>query len=119
MCADKPREEKIKAVILVQVKVTIKYENFINLVLSLIWGKDKKSKKCQEYIYEYIKILEDIILEGIKNGEFYNGNVEALAAGVFGVTCTSLIYRMKNSQKMNVQEVYNGFVDTVIKGLTV
>lgn len=115
----KSATDKIKAVILVQVKVAIKYEDFITLVLSLIWGKDKKSKKCQEYIIEYIKILEKIITEGIKNEEFYDGNVPALAAGVFGVTCTSLIYRIKTGQEMNINEMYDGFVDTVIRGLTV
>ena len=61
--------------------------------------------------------MEKIIEEGIENGEFYDGNVPALAAGVFGVTCTSLIYRMKIGQEMDVQQVYNGFVETVVRGL--
>lgn len=34
--------DKIKAIILVQIKVTVKYENFINLVFSQIWGKEEK-----------------------------------------------------------------------------
>lgn len=109
--------DKIKAVILVQVKVTVKYENFINLVLSQIWGKDAKSRKCQKYVFEYIKLLEDIIKDGIRSGEFYDGNVPALASGIFGVTCSSLIYRMKIGEETNVEQVYNGFVDTVVKGL--
>jgi len=114
----KTATDKIKAVILVQVKVTVKYEDFINLVLSQIWGKDNKSKRCQKYVFEYIKMLEEIIKEGIKNGEFYDGNVQALASGIFGVTCTSLIYRIKIGEEMDVQQVYNGFVDTVVRGLT-
>ncbi len=109
--------DKIKAVILVQVKVTVKYENFINLVLSQIWGKDEKSRKCKKYVFEYIKILEKIIEEGIEKGQFYDGNVQALAAGVFGVTCSSLIYRMKVEEETNVEQVYNGFVNTVVRGL--
>lgn len=114
----KTATDKIKAVILVQVKVTVKYENFINLVLSQIWGKDEKSKKCQNYVFEYIKMLEEIIKEGIENGEFYDGNIQALASGVFGVTCTSLIYRMKIEEEMDVAQVYKGFVDTVVRGLS-
>lgn len=110
--------DKIKAVILVQVKVTVKYENFINLVFSEIWGKEEKNKKCRKCVFEYIKILEKIIQEGIEKGEFYDGNVQALASGIFGVTCSSLIYRMKIGQEADIEHVYNGFVDTVVRGLS-
>ena len=98
------------------------FPNFVNLDASFNkhakWdAKDPKSKKCQKYVFEYIKILEKIIEEGIENGEFYDGNVQALASGVFGVTCTSLIYRMKIGEEMDVQQVYKGFVETVVRGL--
>lgn len=109
--------DKIKAVILVQVKVAVKYEHFINLVFSQIWGKEEKNIKCKQCVFEYIKILEKIIEAGIQNGEFYEGNIQALASGIFGVTCSSLIYRMKIGEQMDVKQVYNGFVDTVIRGL--
>lgn len=111
--------EKIKAVVLIQIKVTVKYENFLNIVFSQMWGKDEKGKRCKKYVYEYIKYLEDIIAEGIENGEFYNGNVKALASGIFGVTCSSLIYRMEIGEETNVKEIYNGFIDTVIRGLCI
>ena len=110
--------DKIKAVILLQIKITVKYENFINLVFSQIWGKEEKNIKCKKCVFEYIKILEKIIKEGIEKGEFYDGNVEALASGIFGVTCSSLIYRMKIGDKTDVEQVYNGFVDTVVRGLS-
>ena len=110
--------DKIKAVILIQIKVTVKYEQFLNVVFSQIWGEEEKNKKCKKYVFEYIKIIEDIIKEGIENGEFYDGNVEALASGIFGVTCSSLIYRLKKNREVNVQDVYKGFIKTVIEGLT-
>ncbi len=110
--------DKIKAVILVQIKVTVKYENFINLVFSQMWGKEEKNIKCRKCVFKYIKILEDIIKKGIAAGEFYDGDVEALAAGVFGITCSSLIYRMKIGRETNIEDIYNGFIDTVVKGLS-
>ena len=39
--------EKIKEVILVQIKVTVKYEDFLNVVFSQIWGEDSKNVKCK------------------------------------------------------------------------
>ena len=109
--------DKIKAVILIQVKVTVKYEEFLNVVFSQIWGEEEKNKKCKKAVFKYIKIIEDIIKEGIENGEFYDGDVEALASGVFGVTCSSLIYRLKKNREVNIDEIYEGFINTVVRGL--
>ena len=109
--------EKIKAVILIQVKVTVKYEEFLNVVFSQIWGTEEKNIKCKNAVFNYIKVIEDIIKEGIENDEFYEGDVEALASGIFGVTCSSLIYRLKRNKKVDIQKVYNGFIDTVIRGI--
>lgn len=110
--------DKIKQVILIQVKVTVKYEVFLNVIFSQIWGEEEKNKKCKAAVFEYIKIIEEIIQEGIKNGEFYDGDVEALASGIFGVTCSSLIYRLKRKRDVDVEKVYQGFINTVIRGIT-
>jgi AcrR family transcriptional regulator len=109
--------EKIKAVTLVQIKVIVKYESFLNVIFSELWGEEGKNIKCKKAVFEYIKILEKITKEGIDNGEFYDGNVEALASGIFGITVSSLIYRLKKNREVNVEEVYKGFIDTVVRGL--
>lgn len=114
----KTATEKVKSIILVQIKVTVKYENLINLVLALMWGKDYKSMKCRACVLEYIKIIENVVSEGIESKEFYNGNVKALASGIFGITCSSLIYRMYAGDEQNIEKIYSGFIDTVIKGLS-
>ena len=110
--------EKIKAVILIQIKVIVKYEDFINVVLGQIWGEELKNKKCKKAVFEYVNIIEKIVKEGIENGEFYDGDVEAIASGIFGVTCSSLIYRLKKNKQVNIQRVYEGFIDTVVRGIS-
>ncbi|MGN1301924.1 MAG: TetR/AcrR family transcriptional regulator [Clostridia bacterium] len=110
--------EKIKAVILIQIKISVKYEDFLNVVLSQIWGEEEKNKKCKKAVFEYIKIIEKIIKEGIENNEFYDGNVEAIASGVVGVTASSLIYRLKKNREVDVQSVYEGFINTVVRGIS-
>lgn len=110
--------EKIKSIILVQIKVTVRYENLIKLVLTELWGKEEKNIRCRKCVFAYVRILEDVIKEGIENGEFYDGDVKALASGVFGVTCSSLIYRMSIEHTLEIDDVYNGFIDTVVRGLT-
>lgn len=110
--------DKIKAVILIEIKVIVKYEDFLNVVLSQIWGEKEKNKKCKKAVFEYIKIIEDIVKEGIENGEFYDGDVEAIASGIFGVTCSSLIYRLKKNREVDVDKVYKGFIDNVTRTIS-
>ena len=110
--------DKIKAIILVEINVIVKYEDFLNVVLSQIWGEEEKNKKCKKAVFEYIKIIEEIVQEGIKNGEFYDGDVEAISAGIFGVTCSSLIYRLKRNREVDVETIYNGFINSVTRTLS-
>ena len=61
--------DKLKAIILIQIKVIKKYENFISILLSQIWGQESRNKKCREYVFEYISMIEDIIKDGIEKKE--------------------------------------------------
>lgn len=110
--------DKIKAVILVQTKVVVKYEEFITVVFSEEWGEDEKNIKCRNAVYEYISMIESIVKEGIESGEFYDGDVSAIATGIFGTTCSSLIYRLKNNREVDVNRIYNGFINYVIRAIS-
>ena len=83
----------------------VKYEDLLNVVSSEMWGKESKNIKCRKAVYEYIEIIKSVIKEGIENGEFYDGDVEALAAGIFGVTYSSLIYRLKKHDEIDIKKV--------------
>ena len=80
--------------------------------------KKRKIKSVKRQFFQYIKIIEKIVNEGIANGEFYDGDVEAIASGIFGVTCSSLIYRMKKNRQVDVMQVYDGFIDNVTRTLS-
>ena len=72
--------DKLKAIILIQIKITIKYENFISMLLSQIWGQEPRNKKCREYVFEYINMIEDIVKEGMKKEELVSGDSSAIAS---------------------------------------
>ena len=57
--------DKIKAIVLIQVKIVDKYEDIITILLSQFYGNEQRNQKCKEYIYEYIKKIEQIVKEGI------------------------------------------------------
>ena len=109
--------EKIRAIILIELKVVIKYEDFLNVIFSEMFGKEEINIKCKEAVIECIKEIEKIIQEGIDSQEFYNGNVEAMASAIFGVTCSSLIYRNRVDKILDVNIMYEGYASAALRVL--
>ena len=72
---------------------------------------------CKQYVFEYIKTIEKIIKEGMEKEEIIQGDPAVLASGVFGLTCSSLIYKIKAKEEINIKEMYTEFEKTVIYGL--
>ena len=72
--------DKLKAIILIQIKVIVKYENFISILLSQIWGQEQRNKKCREYVFEYISMIEDIIKDGMNKQEIIDGDSSVIAS---------------------------------------
>jgi len=56
--------DKLKAVILIQIKILIKYESFITIIASQMWGNEARHIKCRESVFSYIDKIEEIIKEG-------------------------------------------------------
>lgn len=71
--------DKLRAIVLIQIKVIMKYENFISILLSQIWGNEPRNKKCREFVFEYIKMIEEMIKEGIEKEELRPGDAGVIA----------------------------------------
>ena len=92
--------DKIRAIVLIQIKILVKYEDFMTIVLSEIWGNSARSKLCQKHIFEYIQVIEKIVKDGMKNDEIINGDANVIASGIFGFTCSSLIYGKRSGKNI-------------------
>ncbi|MFR8104204.1 MAG: TetR/AcrR family transcriptional regulator [Clostridia bacterium] len=110
--------DKLRDVVLIQIKILVKYENFITILLSQIWGNEPRNQMCKKYVFEYVKTIEEIIEEGIRKGEIIDGNAEVIASGIFGLTCSSLIYRLKTTKQIDIKELYTEFDKAIISGLS-
>ncbi len=111
--------DKIKAIILIQIKIVVKYEDLIMILLSQFWGHEQRHQKCQKHILEYISQIENIVEEGMKAGQIKKGNPQAIASEIYGLICSSLVYKTRNREKMDTMELFKEFENTVIEGLKV
>lgn len=94
--------DKIRAIVLIQIKVLVKYESFMTIILSQIWGNDPRSQMCRNYVFDYIQMIEEIVKEGIRKGEIVEGEPNVIASGIFGFTCSSLIYKMRHQEEVDM-----------------
>lgn len=72
--------DKLRAIVLIEIKIIAKYENFISMLLSQIWGQEPRNMKCREYVFEYINMIEDIIKDGMQKGELVQGDSSVIAS---------------------------------------
>ena len=50
--------DKIKAIVLIQIKIVFKYEDLIKILLSQFWGNETRNITCKKYILSYISKIE-------------------------------------------------------------
>lgn len=109
--------DKIKAIVLIQIKIVVRYEDLITILLSQFWGKEARNQKCKMHIYEYINTIENIVEQGMKAGQIKKGDTEAVASEIYGLICSTLIYKLRNNGQIEVMKLYKEFEKTVIEGL--
>lgn len=107
--------DKLRAIVLIQIKIIVKYENFMTIVLSEIWGNSPRSKTCNKYVEEYLQIVRNIVEEGIKKEEIKSYNPEIITSEIFGLACISLLQKKRGEIK--IEQLYKELDKTYIQTL--
>ena len=110
--------DKLKAIMMIQIKVIMKYEDFVTVIIDNTFGNTSRTLKCQKAVNNYVEKIEEVIKEGIKENIFYDGDAEGIAFGIFGITFSSLLYRLKKERNITAEQIYNGYIETVVRGIT-
>lgn len=102
---------KLKAILLIQIKVMTKYEDFMTIVLSHVLGKGSINLTCRKYVFQYIDTVEKIIQDSIDNGESITNvdDPKILASGIFGITYSILLYKIKDGNELDIGTLYKEF----------
>lgn len=109
--------DKIKAIALIQIKIVDKYEDLITILLSQFWGNELRNQLCKNQIFLYIDKIEEIVKQGIEKGEIKQGSPQAIASEIYGLICSSLVYKVRNREEFNIMKLYKEFENTIIEGL--
>ena len=111
--------DKIKAIILIQIKIVDKYEDIITILLSQFWGNKARNQMCKEQILTYISKIEEIVRQGIEKKEIKQGNPQIIASEIYGLIASSLVYKIRNGGQIDIMKLYIEFDNTIIEGLKI
>ena len=109
--------DKIKAIVLIQIKIVFKYEDLIKILLSQFWGNETRNMTCKKYILSYISKIEEIVKEGIEKGQVKKGNPQVIASEIYGLICSTLVCKIRSEEDIDIMKLYKEFENTIIEGL--
>lgn len=110
--------DKLKAIVLIQLKGIKKYENILTIVMSQVWGNEPRNVLCKEKVLEYIKVVQTIIEEGMTKGDIKPCDASVLACEIFSLTCSTLIYRRK-CEEFEIDTLYAEYERTLLNKLQI
>lgn len=97
-------KDKIKAVMLIQVKAIVKYESVLSMIFSQMYGSEYRNKVCRDKVSEYVDVIQKIVDEGVENGEIKKCNSRFVAYTIFSLTSTIMMY--KKQKEYSIAELY-------------
>ena len=109
--------DKLKSILLIQLKILYKYEDFITIILSQMWGHDQRNIQCQQYIFKYLDIVEGIVKDGIAEGQIIEADSRAIASEIFNATCSSSLYRIDKDRNIALNDLYKEIENIVFSGI--
>ena len=110
--------DKLKAIILIQIKIVNKYEEIITILINQSLGTEKRNEKCKEYVSNYIKNIEAIVKKGIELKQIKGGiDTKIIASQIYGLIYSTIAYKNNNLEEFNVMNIFNQYENTIIKGL--
>lgn len=110
-------EDKIRAIILVEVKVVDRYENLINLIMNEFCGDSKRNEMCRNAVYECVDVIESVLNEGIKDGKIKKCDTKDIAFEIFGTICSGVMLRYKNNKNIDIAKTAQKYSDIILNGI--
>lgn len=109
--------EKLRAVLVIQADFLYRNYDFIIVLLSQIWGDGEMQDKFRDKLYSYLKIIEDIIKEGINEKLLIECNEKLVSSAFFGMISSILVFKLRNREKFDPGYVADNIIKYTLNGI--
>ena len=110
--------EKLSSISRIQLSFMYKYTDFFKVVMSQLWGNEKRQEDLRERIRSYIKeCIEINVKETMNQGKMEGGDAEFMAFEFFGALCSAAIYESINIDKIELENIVENTIRFALRGL--
>lgn len=109
--------EKLTQICRIQLSFLYGHTDFFKVVMSQLWGHEKRQNELRVAIREYIDEIEINIKLGILEGKIPKGNSSLMAYEFFGTLCSAAIYESINIEKINLEDIIENTIKFTLRGL--
>lgn len=109
--------EKLSEISKIQLTFLYEYTDFFRVVMSQLWGNEKRQDELRERIRVYLIEIEKDIQDAIDDGKINKGDTSFMAYEFFGTICTAAIYESIHIDKVNLEEIMEESVKFTLRGL--
>ena len=93
------------------------YTDFFKVVMSQLWGHEKRQDELREKIRNYIKEIEVDIKEAMNRNEIEQGDSEFMSYEFFGTLCSAAVYESIHIERVNLESIIESTIRFTLKGL--
>ncbi|GAB6139028.1 TetR/AcrR family transcriptional regulator [Halanaerobaculum tunisiense] len=110
--------EKLEEVIAIQLEFYNQNRSFSKFLTREIWGyKDKFEENIKKIRSNYTVIVEEIIQQGINNGDFKEVNAETAATSLIGMVNITTLHWFMFKESFPVQEIKDDIINLYFEGV--
>lgn len=101
----------------IQLSFLYGYTDFFKVVMSQLWGHEKRQDELREKIRNYIKEIEVDIKEAMNRNEIEQGDSEFMSYEFFGTLCSAAVYESIHIERVNLESIIESTIRFTLKGL--
>ncbi len=109
--------DKLRAIVLIHIKIVVKYQDLITILLTHFLGNEARNQKCKKHIFEYVNKIEEIVKIGMERDEIKKSDPELIASQIYGIIASTLVYKLKDDKEIDIVKIYKEYENTIIDGI--
>ncbi|RII31971.1 TetR/AcrR family transcriptional regulator [Clostridium chromiireducens] len=109
--------EKLIRICRIQLTFLYGYTDFFKIVMSQLWGTERRQNELRQKIRKYIYEIEINIKIAMENGLIEKGDIELMAFEFFGSLCSSAIYESIRIEKIDLENIIESTIKFTLNGL--
>lgn len=107
--------ERLRKIIIIQIKVIKKFDDFMIIIFSQLWGGSNRNELVRDNINSYIDKIAQVISNDNKLLDIADAKI--VANLMFGQLSSILMYELDNGKDFDIEELSNKYLEILLKGI--